>query len=594
MTRKATTNGAPRPWRRMVSLLWPHRRLFYATIGLLPLVTAARLAQPYLIKQAIDGHLAIRELGSGFFAICGIYLLLLVVEFGLRAAQVYVTELAGQRIMHGLRSRLVSHVQTLAPSYFVKNPVGAVMTRMTNDVEVLIEFVSDGVALLLGDALLLCGIVVVLFFMDWRLALVSFAVMPPLLGLVHWVGAKVRASYVTLRRMIAEFNARLQESISGMSLIQSFVAEEWAQERHRKLNLEQTQCEMTSVNLSSLLSAAVQLSEILATATVLWWASGWIAGGTMTFGTLVAFIDYIRRFFEPIERLTSRYTVFQQAVAASDKIFGLLDIHEVVPEVANPVPLPTGQAALRFDDVSFSYVEAVPALSDFSLEIAPGETIALVGATGAGKSTVVKLLLRFYDPTDGAISLAGTDLRQLSLKELRSRIALVPQDVFLFSDTVEFNIALETDGVSVRRVDEARVRDAAALVQADGFIEALPERYQTRLGERGAGLSSGELQLLAFARALARDPQILILDEATASVDSATEARLQSAIERLLRGRTAIVVAHRLSTIRQANRIVVLHHGRIHEVGNHEELLARRGLYWHLYQLQFREPGTVN
>jgi ATP-binding cassette subfamily B protein len=564
----------------MLELLLPHRRLFLATLILLPLGTATRLGQPYLLKVAIDSHLAVGALGTGFLLVCALYFALLAAEFGLRAAQTFVTELAGQRVTQGLRRRLISHVQTLAPRYFAHNPVGAVMTRMTSDVEVLNEFIADGVALLLSDALLLIGILLVLFLMDWRLALVSFAVLPPLLALVHWIGARVRASYAWLRKKIAEFNARLQENISGMSLIQSFCAEEWATARHRELNYAQTHGEVEAVHLSSLLSAAVQLAENLALATVLWGAAGWIENRGLSFGVLVAFLDYIRRFFEPIERLTSRYTVFQQALAAADKIFQLLDVRDVVPEKAVPAPLPNGAAHLRFHDVSFAYESGVPALSHIDLEIRPGTTVALVGATGAGKSTAVKLLLRFYDPASGRITLNGVDLRDLRLSDLRSRVALVPQEVFLFSGPVDFNVGLGT----ARR----SIREAASLVQADSFIDALPDGFQTPLGERGAGLSSGELQLLAFARALAQDPEILVLDEATASVDSATEARLQEAVQRLLRGRTALVVAHRLSTIRQADQILVLHRGRIHEVGTHEELLSRRGLYWHLYQLQFQ------
>jgi ATP-binding cassette, subfamily B, multidrug efflux pump len=581
----------PRPGsaslRRLLELVYPHRRLFYITLLLLPVGTAARLAQPYLVKVAIDGHLAAGQIGRGFVVLCTIYLGLLLGELVLRGLQTYVTELAGQRMTHALRRRLMAHVQTLSQSYLSRHPVGALMTRVTSDVEVLNEFIADGVAMLLSDALMLAGILVVLFWMDWRLALVSFAVLPPLIALVHWIGKQVREAYAWLRKKVAEFNARLQELISGMSLIQDFGAEDWALSRHRELNRAQTDGEQLSVKLSSLLSAAVQLCENLALATVLWFGAGSIAAGSLTFGVLVAFIAYINRFFEPIERLTSRYTVFQQAMASAERIFSLLDVREAVPERETPSPMPPAGSRLVFENVTFSYGPGVPALHDFSLSIEPGRTVALVGATGAGKSTVVKLLLRFYDPTEGRITLSGTDLRDLPLDSLRSRMALVQQDVFLFSGPLSFNVGLGHEGIG-----PAEVRRAAELVQADAFVHSLPDGFETELGERGAGLSAGELQLLAFARALAHEPEILILDEATASVDSATEARLQAAVERLLEGRTAVVVAHRLSTIRRADQIVVMHHGKIHEVGTHEELLARRSLYWNLYRLQFQAEGT--
>ncbi len=567
---------------RIFKLILPHRRLFFFAAMLLPLATVIRLSQPAMMKIGIDEYIAPGEFGEGFLWLCAVYGLVLVVDFFLRYAQSYVTELMGQRITYELRGRLMDHAETLSMPFYDRTPTGAVMTRITNDVEVINEFVAGGVTILAADTLMLTGIVVLLFALDWRLALLTLGMMPPLLLLVVRIGAVLRKTYGKLRQSVARFNGCLQENISGMSLIQGFRAEAWAHGKHRRLNGEQLEGEKKAVVYSSFLSAALQLGENLTVALVLWWGARWISEGTLTFGVIVATIDCVHRFIAPLDRLLSRYTVFQQALAAAEKVFRFLDVKEKMPEPATPRDLPGGQLAIRFEGVAFSYDAKVDALQEIDLAIEPGETVAFVGATGAGKSTLAKLLLRFYDPTHGRITLGGVDLRELKLSDLRSRFALVLQDVFLFSGPLELNISMGRPEVTARAV-----REAARAVQATEIIESLPGGFEAELGERGAGLSSGELQLLSFARALALDPEVLILDEATANVDSRTEAKIQAAVDRLLENRTSLVIAHRLSTIRRADKIVVLHHGRIQEVGTHGELLRNRGLYWHLYQLQF-------
>jgi ATP-binding cassette subfamily B protein len=538
---------------------------------------------------------------SGFATLIGAFILLLLAELGVRFAQIYLMQLAGQRIMHDLRRAIFRHVQSLSMSFFDRNPVGQTMTRVTSDVETLNDLVSQGIVSMARDLTTVVGIIVVMAWVDWRLTLASFVVAPPLLGILAFLRTRLRSAYDRARTLVARQNAFLQETISGVEVVQAFVQEERNQEDFAAVRDDILTVELRSVRLSSWLSASVQAATTVSTSLVLVYGGFGIIGGSVTVGILVQFMEYLRRFYQPLEDLSDKYDTLQRAAAASTKIFGLLDVEAEVADVARPRQMPEVREGFHFDDVTFAYPSiaeaakaaaqdeaggiigsAAPVLVDFDLTVHKGEKIAIVGATGSGKSTVIKLLLRHYDVQQGRISVDGIDVREIEQHSLRRAFGTVPQDVFMFTASIAENIGL---GV----VERDRVREAARVVEADRFIAELPEGYDTKLGERGANLSFGERQLLAFARALAVDPQVLVLDEATSSVDSETEAQIQRALDRLIADRTAIIIAHRLSTIRNVDRIVVLHHGVIRETGTHRELLERNGIYACLYRLQHQQ-----
>jgi len=589
--------------RGLVPFVRGHARLVVVSTVLLPVLAAVQLAQPFLIRIAIDDHLTPAVQGapgamSGFATLIAVFVGLLAVELAVRFVQIYLMQLAGQRIMHDLRRSIFRHVQSLSMSFFDRNPVGQTMTRVTSDVETLNDLVSQGLVSMARDLTTVVGIVTVMAWIDWRLTLASFVVVPPLLGILAFLRTRLRSTYDRARTFVARQNAFLQETISGVEVVQAFVQEERNQEDFAVVRGDILGVELRSVRLSSWLSASVQAATTVSTALVLVYGGYGIIGGTVTVGILVQFMEYLRRFYHPLEDLTDKYDTLQRAAAASTKIFGLLDIEPEVGDVERPRPMPEVKDEFRFDGVTFAYpsiaeaaaaaarddaggaiATAAPVLVDFDLTVHRGEKIAIVGATGSGKSTVIKLLLRHYDVQQGAISVDDVDIRTVEQRALRRSFGTVPQDVFMFTDSIAANIGL---GV----VDRARVEEAAAVVGADRFIAELPGGYDTRLGERGANLSFGERQLLAFARALAVDPQVLVLDEATSSVDSETEAQIQRALDLLIADRTAIIIAHRLSTIRNVDRIIVLHHGVIREVGTHRELLDRGGIYACLYRLQ--------
>ncbi len=594
--------------RRLVPFVRVHRRLVAASALLLPALAASQLVQPYLIRIAIDGYLTPAARGvpdalSGLTELILLFVAVLLGEMIIRFAQIYLMQLAGQRIMHDLRCAVFRHVQRLSMSFFDRHPVGQTMTRVTSDVETLNDLVSQGIVAIARDLTMVVGIIAVMLWVDWRLALASFVVVPPLLGILAFLRTHLRATYDRVRTLVAGQNAFLQETISGIEVVQAFVQERRNQKDFAKVRGDILEIELRSVRLSSWLSASVQAATTVSTALVLSYGGFGIIASTVTPGILVQFMEYLRRFYQPLEDLSDKYDTLQRAAAASTKIFGLLDIEPEVREASDPLTMPDFQERFEFDSVTFAYPSAAeaaaaaelddlditigtaaPVLVDFNLTIHKGEKVAIVGATGSGKSTVIKLLLRHYDPQQGSITVDGIDIRRIEQRSLRRSFGTVPQDVFMFTDTIAANIGL---GVADRESVEA----AARVVEADRFITTLPGGYDTRLGERGANLSFGERQLLAFARALAVDPEVLVLDEATSSVDSETEAQIQRALDRLIEHRTAVIIAHRLSTIRNVDRIVVLHHGVIREVGTHRALLDRDGIYARLYRLQLRETA---
>lgn len=597
---------------RVLVRLWPFVRRHLGVLGLsaatLPALAAASVVTPYFIRLAIDRHITPaargeREALAGLGWLIATFLAVQLLELGLRFVQIYLMQRAGQWIMHDLRMATFAHVQRLSMSFFDRNPIGRIMTRVTSDVETLNELMSQGLVAMVRDLVTLVALVGVMAWIDWRLTLASFVVFPALVAILAALRRRLRDAYDASRSLVAALNAFLQESLSGVTVIQAFRQEDRNRAEFGALRSRLLEVDLRGVRYSSFLSASVQAATTVATAAVLAYGGSGVLGGTVTVGILVQFLEYLRRFYQPIEDLSDKYDALQRAAASAKKIFSLLDVEPEIAQVERPMALPPLRSELRFEAVDFSYAagggddesitpaagESGLVLRGLDLRLRRGEKVALVGATGAGKSSIVKLLQRLYDPRAGRITIDGVELSQFNLGNLRRYFGTVPQDVFLFTTSIAANIGLGHPGV-----DAAAIRRAATVVEADSFIAELPDGYDTRLGERGANLSFGERQLLAFARALAADPEVLILDEATSSVDSETEARIQRALHRLVADRTAIIIAHRLSTIREVDRIVVLHHGEIREQGTHDELIALNGIYATLYRLQYdRAPAAA-
>jgi ATP-binding cassette, subfamily B, multidrug efflux pump len=587
--------------RRLLRYLRPYRGRVVFAIAILLLGAAVELIGPYLTKLALDQAIPQRDAS---------YLLLLVVAFVgavllgflLEYLQTVVTTWLGQRVMYDLRREIFAHLQRLSPAYYDRNPVGRMMTRVTSDVEVLNELFSSGVVTVFGDIFTLLLIAMVMFLVDWRLALVTFAVLPLVFLAAFLFRGRIRAAYRDIRVRLARINAFLQERIGGIAVVQLFGREQQTEQRFREIDADYLRAHLRSITYYALFFPVIEVLTAIAVALILVYGGLSMLAGAVTVGTVAMFLQYARRFFRPIQDLSEKYNMLQGAMAASERIFALLDTEPAIAAGGGrrlPRP-PRGE--IEFRDVWFAYgdrdrtgSDAGGALSSpgsgpapdwvlkgISFRAAPGERVAVVGHTGAGKTTLSNLLMRYYEPQRGKILLDGVPIRELPLAELRSHIGLVLQDVFLFSRDVAYNIRLGETGI-----DDERVRAAATRVGADRLIARLPQGYGHPLGERGASLSVGERQLLSFARALAFDPLVLILDEATSSVDSELEHRIQEAIETLLVGRTSLVIAHRLSTIQHADRILVLHHGELREQGTHVELLRQAGLYARLHELQF-------
>ena len=571
---------------RLMARLWavtrPHRRVVLLTALLFFPVAALELLQPYLLKIAIDQYILPGDwLGLSWVALA--FLGTLILLYGLRAWQSYLTHLTGQRVIHDLRRALFVHLQKMDQAFLDRNPVGRLMTRVLNDVEAISEVFTAGLVSILGDVLTLTGVVVVMLGMNWKLTLVTFSLVPLLFAAAAFFRARARTAYRQVRTRLARLNAFLQESIQGMAVTQVCTRE--AQERvaFATLNRDYRSAQFRSTAYDASLYAAVEAIGSAAVALLLWYGGGQIWAGVLTFGGLVAFIEYTNRFFLPVRDLGAKYAVMQSAMASSERIFGLLDLEPVIVSPSVPRQPQPVNGAIEFQNVWFAYEGGDWVLNDCSFQVRPGERVALVGATGEGKTTIARLLNRSYDVARGQVLLDGVDVREWELATLRRAVGVVPQDVFLFAGSLEANLRLSSDGMVSRDVLER----AVAMANARRLLESLPDGYRQELRERGANLSQGERQLLAIARALVYNPAVLVLDEATSSVDPESEALIQEAMARLLAGRTSLIIAHRLSTIRLADRILVLHKGRVREAGSHAELLRRGGLYARLYELQF-------
>ena len=572
--------------RRLLGYLRPYRAHVAFAVATIVANSALQLAPPYLTKIVIDEYIPARDL-SGLTAIAAMYLGTLFASFAFEYAQTWTMQTTGQKVMFDLRMQVFSHLHRLDVRFYDRNPVGRLMTRVTGDVDVLNELFTSGVVSIFGDAFTLVGIMAVLVWMDWRLALVAFAVLPLIALITQWFRTNVRDSYRTVRTWIARINAYLQERITGMSTTQLFRREARDYAAFADIDRAHRDANVQSIFYYAVFYPAVELVSALAASLIIWYGGGRVMENALTLGSLVAFLQYSQRFFRPISDMSEKFNVLQGAMASSERIFALLDTRvEVESGFSRIAPVPTGTIA--FENVTFSYVPGEPVLKNVSFRVEPGQRVALVGATGSGKTTIVNLLLRFYDVEAGRITIDGVDIRQMDLARLRAMFGLVLQDVHLFSGTIADNVRL-----GHAEIDDAQVTRALEAVHAWGFVSRMAGGLSTPVAERGSTLSVGQKQLLSFARALAFDPRVLVLDEATSSVDTETELLIRDALKVVMRGRTTIAIAHRLSTIQGMDRILVLHKGELREAGTHQELLAARGLYHRLYQLQFKDSPSV-
>ena len=607
--------------KRLLGYLRPYRLQVTCALIAIVLKAGADVIGPYLTKVAVDKYLASRTeshslldpiLSSnplrGIAQIAAMYVGILLFSFVLEFIQTYVMQWTGQKVMFDLRSQIFRHLQTLHVGFYDRNPVGRLVTRVTTDVDALNEMFTAGVVSIFEDIFVLIGILAIMLNMSWRLALITFAVLPLIFFATSLFRKAVRESYRRIRVAIARINAYLQEHVTGIVVLQLFNREKKSYERFEEINRVHMDAYKDAIMAHAIYYPVVEVLSAAAIASVIWFGGGQVIRQTVTLGVLVAFMQYAQRFFRPIQDLSEKYNILQSAMASSERVFKLLDTPAEIVTPAVPKS-PEGPGRIEFDHVWFAYrtmaqaaeeaarkgekMTPVPpgggedfdwVLRDVSFAIDQGETVAFVGHTGAGKTTIISLLLRFYDVQRGAIRIDGVDIRDIDLAGLRRRFGVVLQDPFLFSGTLADNIRLGS-----RWIQDEAIEDAAEQVNVADFVRSLPAGFDEEVRERGSTLSTGQKQLISFARALAHNPRILILDEATSSVDTETEFRVREALTRMVAGRTSIVIAHRLSTIQRADKIVVMHKGRVRETGSHQQLLAQRGIYWKLYQLQYKD-----
>jgi ATP-binding cassette subfamily B protein len=588
--------------RRLLTYLRPYRWHVVVALGAIILKSVADVLGPLLTKIAIDKYLAKSPNShswvgdrlsaaplTGIAQIGGLYVGILLFTFTLEFIQTYLMQWTGQKVMFDLRRQIFRHLQHMHVGFFDKNPVGRLVTRVTTDVDALNEMFTAGVVSIFEDVFVLAGIIAIMMKMNWKLALITFAVLPVIVYATKIFRDKVRDSYRRIRTAIARINSYLQEAVSGMLVLQLFNREKRAFDKFSDINASHMEAFKDAILAYSVYYPFVEILSAIAIASIIWFGGNDVIRGVATIGVLVAFMQYAQRFFRPIQDLSEKYNILQSAMAAGERVFKLLDTKI---EVTSPAitKQPQGPGRIEFDHVWFAYGVSAQTgepdwvLRDVSFVLEPGETIAVVGHTGAGKTTLISLLMRFYDVQRGAVRIDGVDIKEMNLDDLRSRFGVVLQDPFLFSGTVAGNIRLGT-----ARIQDADVEQAAEDVNLADFIRSLPGGFKEEVRERGSTLSTGQKQLISFARALAHNPKILILDEATSSVDTETEFRVRDALNRMVEGRTSLIIAHRLSTIQRADKIIVMHKGQVREMGSHQQLLAHRGIYYKLYQLQYKD-----